>query len=233
MSIAEKLTTIAENEQKVYNAGYEKGKSEGGTGGTDYLSYSTSARFPNLNLFGKKEVEVDMPLVKNFNGIFNQSVPNTTVEHLTINGALDGTITEASMFCYSGVNEATLKRLTLNCDFSKTTTLVYAFYYLSALEVIDGIPIDFSSATNIKSLHSCPLGSSLREMRVAPLSIKVNIDLPYDGKLSDETIQSIIDGLADLTDGTAKTLTLHSTVGAKLTDEQKATITAKNWTLVY
>jgi hypothetical protein len=30
MSIAEKLTTIAENEQKVYNAGYEKGKVEGG-----------------------------------------------------------------------------------------------------------------------------------------------------------------------------------------------------------
>lgn len=30
MSIAEKLTIIAENEQKVYNAGYEKGKAEGG-----------------------------------------------------------------------------------------------------------------------------------------------------------------------------------------------------------
>ncbi len=29
MSIADKLTTIAENEQKVYNAGYEKGKAEG------------------------------------------------------------------------------------------------------------------------------------------------------------------------------------------------------------
>lgn len=30
MSIADKLTTIAENEQKVYEAGYNKGKSEGG-----------------------------------------------------------------------------------------------------------------------------------------------------------------------------------------------------------
>lgn len=30
MSIADKLQTILENEQKVYNAGYEKGKSEGG-----------------------------------------------------------------------------------------------------------------------------------------------------------------------------------------------------------
>ena len=32
MSIAEKLQTIADNTQKVYNAGYEKGKSEGGGG---------------------------------------------------------------------------------------------------------------------------------------------------------------------------------------------------------
>ena len=33
MSIADKLTTIAENEQKVYQAGYDKGKAEGGDEG--------------------------------------------------------------------------------------------------------------------------------------------------------------------------------------------------------
>ncbi len=32
MSISEKLTIIAENEQRVYDSGYEKGKSEGGSG---------------------------------------------------------------------------------------------------------------------------------------------------------------------------------------------------------
>jgi hypothetical protein len=31
----------------------------------------------------------------------------------------------------------------------------------------------------------------------------------------------------------AKTLTLHKDVGAKLTEAQKAEITAKNWILVY
>jgi hypothetical protein len=51
--------------------------------------------------------------------------------------------------------------------------------------------------------------------------------------LSDASIQSIIDGLADLTGATAQTLTLHATVGGKLTEAQKATVTAKNWTLVY
>lgn len=51
--------------------------------------------------------------------------------------------------------------------------------------------------------------------------------------LTNASVQSIIDCLKDLTGATAQTLTLHADVGAKLTDEQKATITAKNWTLVY
>lgn len=51
--------------------------------------------------------------------------------------------------------------------------------------------------------------------------------------LDDETIQSIIDCLADLSGQTAQTLTFHATVGAKLTNAQKATIATKNWTLVY
>ena len=47
-------------------------------------------------------------------------------------------------------------------------------------------------------------------------------------KLSAESVQSIIDGLAIV--GTAQTLTLHSSI--VLTDEQKAQISSKNWTLV-
>ena len=51
--------------------------------------------------------------------------------------------------------------------------------------------------------------------------------------LSTASVQSVIDHLKDLTGGTAQTLTLHADVGGKLTDQQKAAITAKNWTLVY
>ena len=40
MNIAEKLTTIAENEQRVYNAGYEKGKAEGGS--DDFFNLRTN-----------------------------------------------------------------------------------------------------------------------------------------------------------------------------------------------
>lgn len=40
MSIEEKLTTIAENQQRVYNAGYESGYSDGGSGGSYDLGWS-------------------------------------------------------------------------------------------------------------------------------------------------------------------------------------------------
>lgn len=63
--------------------------------------------------------------------------------------------------------------------------------------------------------------------------IPQKIDFGSSPLLNDASIQSIIDHLKDLTGGTVQTLTLHATVGGKLTDEQKATITAKNWTLVY
>lgn len=63
--------------------------------------------------------------------------------------------------------------------------------------------------------------------------IGYNISFSSSSKLSDASIQNIIDHLADLTGGTTQTLTFHKTVGDKLTDTQKATITAKNWTLAY
>lgn len=51
--------------------------------------------------------------------------------------------------------------------------------------------------------------------------------------LDNESVQSVIDCLIDLTGQESQTLTFHNNVGKKLTEEQKATIAAKNWTLVY
>ena len=60
-------------------------------------------------------------------------------------------------------------------------------------------------------------------------TIKVSISFINVNLLSAESIQSVIDGLATVT--TAQTLTLNATVKAKLTEEQLATITNKNWNL--
>lgn len=58
-----------------------------------------------------------------------------------------------------------------------------------------------------------------------------SINLQWSPLLSDTSVQNIIDCLIDLTGQTTQTLTLHADVKAKLTDEQIATITSKNWTL--
>lgn len=60
-----------------------------------------------------------------------------------------------------------------------------------------------------------------------------NISFADSPSLTTESVQSIIDHLKNLTGGTAQTLTVHALVGADISDEQKAVISAKNWTLVY
>ncbi len=72
---------------------------------------------------------------------------------------------------------------------------------------------------------------ALENITFTPLSIQKNISFGDSPLLSSESIQSIIDGLADLTGQTAQTITFHSTVKNKLTEEQIASATSKNWNI--
>ena len=234
MSIANKLQTIAENEQKVYKKGYENGYATGNIDGfnsapPNYLPCVTTLKIADLNLLGKKEVVLNIPLVKNYANMLQQSVINEMVEHITINGSKDGEIRDMAYLCSSS-GDKTLKHITLNCDFSKATKMGRAFYLLQALEIIDGTPLDFSSiqaSSYISNIFYCC--AALKDFRVVPLSLNVDISINYSSELSSETIQSLIDGLADLTGGTAQTVSWHSTVLSKLTESQIAQILGKNW----
>lgn len=107
------------------------------------------------------------------------------------------------------------------------TVLNNTFRYATALETIPELIVDettqigagFSNAAALKNIT---------------ISGKIGQDLDIHwSPLSADSVQSIIDALKDLNGDTAKTLTLHQNAGAALTAEQKAAITAKNWTLVY
>lgn len=153
---------------------------------------------------------------------------NTSVEHLIVN--CPNQVTNCYMMFYLSTPspDDVLKRITLNVDTSKVNRFGSTFAYCMALEVVDGSPFDFSSATEITSFFA---GSAVSYFRVVPNTIAVNCNFSGSSRLSDETIQSIIDGLVDLTDGTARTITFHATVLAKLTDEQLEQVSNKNWTL--
>ena len=72
----------------------------------------------------------------------------------------------------------------------------------------------------------------LREIRFKKGTIHNSIGFVYAYVLSNDSVNSIIEGLADLTGATAQNLSFDKAVYDKLTDEQKDAVTAKNWTLV-
>ena len=208
------------------DAVYEAGKQ---AGGGDFLLFASSVKFTDLNLFEKAEVELNIPLAKDYSSMMADKVSNTTVEHLTINGSLGGTITNAtSAFGTSNAyKDTTLKRITFNCDFSKCKLFSVMLAYRNALEIIDGEPINFSSATTIGNFNTG--NYSLKEIRVVPLTIKVPISFATTSNLTNETIQSIVEGLADMTGSTTQTVTFATAVVSRLTSSQLETIQNKNW----
>ena len=229
MATADLITQLKQDFDDVYEAG----KATGGGSGEDYLRYAKTVQFNSLNDFGKAEVELNLnkcTTLLNLCAITSAENRNNTVEHLTIN-CDNPTLMNSMLNCGYAVRDLMLKRLTLNINTSNVTSFSNAFNCLVALEEIGGTPLDLSSATTATNTFN--YNNALKEVRFVEKTIPISISFTSCANLSADTIQSIIDGLADLTGGTAQTLTLHATVGSKLTDEQKATITAKNWTLVY
>ena len=90
--------------------------------------------------------------------------------------------------------------------------------------------LDFSNIKDVDALiHIFNGCTSLIEVRFTPESIKQNLAFTQSSQLSDESIQSILDGLANVS--TTQTLSLNSEVYAKLTEEQKQSATDKGWTI--
>lgn len=89
--------------------------------------------------------------------------------------------------------------------------------------------LDFSECEPNQQQNPFNGCTSLIEVRFTPESIKQNLAFTQSSQLSDESIQSILDGLANVS--TTRTLSLNSEVYAKLTEEQKQSATDKGWTI--
>lgn len=237
MSIAEKLTTIAENVQKVYEAGksagggdYDQGYEDGKNSVVEFTRYMTQALAIKRGLLEHKDVVINLDRATTLYNLFNTAnVENKYVEHITVN--CPNKVTRAdNAFCAQTPDDTVLKHITLNADISQATTTINLFRGCKALEIIDGTPLDFSSTNSMNIFNAC---KSVKEFRVVKNSIKLSFAAYYFEDLSVETIQSIIDGLADLTDSDTQTLTVHANVYDKIIANGWDTlITAKNWTLV-
>jgi hypothetical protein len=117
-----------------------------------------------------------------------------------------------------------LEEIVLGFSTKNITSYSNTFNSCNLLKRITGV-LDFSSATkNTNMFYNC---YNLEEVTFAPNTLSLSMLLNTSSKLTAESVQSIIDGLATVT--TAQTLTLNKAIA--LTDEQKATINAKGWTL--
>ena len=151
------------------------------------------------------------------------------IEELSIINIPDFAINAASMFSLApNLIPNKLKMVTFSPKviFSNASLL---FNGRGSLEIING-EFDLSEITSSNSqgnmFNNC---FSLREVRFIQGSIKYSLSVSNSSQLSDESIQSILDGLSTVS--STQTLFLNSAVYAKLTEEQKQSATDKGWTI--
>lgn len=144
-------------------------------------------------------------------------------------------------------SHANITTLTINGSGQKLTTLARTFYKAKISVIYFNInsanvtnfsnmsrectnlisiigAIDFTKASNVG--YAFADANKLVDLKFVKETLKISITIP-SAKLSAESIQSIIDGLATVE--TQQKLSLNSVVLDKLTTEQYSTISEKNW----
>lgn len=245
MSIAEKLTTITENQQKVYDAGVAAGQASGGY--SDGYSAGQQAEYDRFwDDYQDNGTRTNYDLA--FTGIgwdndlfqpkytinpksgymmfYKTAFQGDLMEHLNNLGVTIDTsnLTNAQ---YMFASNSGITRIG-EIDLSKVTNGYYIFQSASALQTID--KLIFSETTQTyQAFYYCYALENITIDGVIPTGQYFG----HSANLTNESVQSIIDHLKDRTGLDAHNLTFHANVGARLTDVQKAAITAKNWNLVY
>ncbi len=182
--------------------------------------YEVSENIQNANYLFRNYQGVTIPRTNLINATsFGRFIQNSNVEY--IDYYID--TQKVTSFQYGFAYAASLKRIK-GVNTSKASQINGIFMDDNLLETIEE-PLDFSSVTQNMGLAfgGC---HALKNIKFVAGSINLSVNIT-SANLTDESIQSIIDGL--VTVETAQTLNLNSAIA--LTEEQKATINAKGWTL--
>lgn len=165
------------------------------------------------------ELKIDVP----FAGDVSYMLENARgITKLTLSGNNNGNTLSFANFIRGC---ASIVEVDLTNFIVKPSTIQLMCGVAKSLKAIKGV-IDLTECTNTTNAFlAC---SALKEIQFKENSISLSINFSHCANLSTTSVQSIIDGLTTVE--TAQTLTLNSTI--VLTDEQKATIESKGWTLV-
>ena len=206
-----------------YDEGYEQGKDE-----AFFYVNNINRTFACANWDGEKVFELNLPNIKgelryiidDIKGVKKLKLKGNTANNaININYPFTSTTVEEvdlTEFGDGGLKPSACNGIVYSCG-----KLKYIYGELDFSEVTGNINVPFTYSF------------ALIEVRFKALTISKALDISPCSALSNDSIQSLVDGYADMTGQTSPTLTVHKTVGGKMTDAQKATLTAKNVTLVY
>lgn len=234
MSIAQKLTTVAENAPKVYEAGKETGKQAERKRFWDCYFEAGTVGYGGISFFGAGWND-------------DTFYPNHDI-------VLQGDRSSAFRYCRITDLEGRLAECGVTLDTSGATNLNCAFSEsrLTHLPTIDMTSITTSSgahgifagapAVTIRKLivtEKVPFSSCFQNMRMLEnLVIEGTIgqngfNVQWSTKLTHDSLMSIVEALQDYSaTGATGTVTLGADNLAKLSDGEKAIATQKGWTLV-
>ena len=194
------------------------------SGGEDWVNQITTY----TSLFYKREFPEGYDLVIKFNDFAQPDLSQMcaytkNLNSIKIKGTVINNAAVNRTFRNSHVKTIDLTECIIKSSNKNVQETFFGCFYL---HTIIGT-IDFSQCSGFINIYnSC---SELVNVEFLPNNIFYSIQFAQSPLLSDESIQSIINGLATVE--TAQTLTLHKDVKAKLTESQIAQITSKNWNL--
>ena len=233
MSIAEKLKTIAENEQRVYDSGYSKAESDMWDGIQDFgdrTNYEKAFEYWGAEYIRPKYKVVPSSSSRNYY-IFDNCLKLKKLE--------------AKYFDFSAYKP--------DASASSTSSNYYTFSGCWELQEIEDIGIQaggyYGTFNGCGKLHTIAVMRCVKEGTYSATfkncfvlknitiegEIGNNISFQYSPLLTIESLRSIISALYDFVgngETTTKTLTLHADAKARLTADDIKTITDKGWTLV-
>lgn len=172
---------------------------------------------------------VDCSSISGVGNISNAFYGCSSLEEVSLINIPEWAIDCSSLFSLaSNIIPDKMKKITFSPKV-KVTRITLGFNGRYSLQTIVG-ELDFSECESNQQQTPFNGCTSLIEVRFTPESVKQNLSFTQSSQLSDESIQSILDGLANVS--TTCILFLNSEVYAKLTKEQKQSATDKGWTII-
>lgn len=231
-TIAEKLEEIADGVSALYSKGHADGFEGGARKFKACVSHGLYFDFRN---YEGESFEIESDLARTYTTEYDYGGSTNTRGLCSQNKNIkeckvifpNATIARNSFYDCHNLEKVTVDMTKIVDDTQGYSGFNSTFRYCYALKRIEG-KISLLNCDPENTFDRC---DSLEYIAFVPLSINKSLSLTSCSNLSDEGRETLINGLADVSSGTAQTLSLHPTAKSKLTITDIARITEKGWTL--